>query len=428
MNIQTLPLSQLLPAEYNPRRDLQPGDADYDKLQRSIAEFGCVELPVWNERTGNVVSGHQRLKVLQSSGITETPCVVVALNLDQEKSLNLAMNKIGGSWDEAKLAALLDSFSADFDATVSGFDADEISALLDSVRVPENDDFDLKAALEEIADPVTKPGDLWKLGRHRLLCGDSTKSADIARLMCGEQAQLIITDPPYNVNYHTKAGSIANDNMSNANFYAFLLDAFKAMHSVTAPGASAYVFHADTEGMNFRRAFADGGFELRQVLVWVKNHFALGRQDYQWRHEPCLYGWMPGAAHYFADDRSQSTVVDDAAPPDIRKMSKAQLLEFAAALLERQREAATTVLRCDKPQRSDDHPTMKPVELVGRLMRNSSKPEWLVLDPFGGSGTTLITAEKLRRRARLCELDPRFCDVIVRRWEAMTGDKATLMK
>ena len=430
MNIQTLPLDRLTPAGYNPRVDLQPGSEDYDRLRRSIEEFGLVEPIIWNERSDTVISGHQRLKVLHELQYIEAECVVVDLDADREKALNLAMNKIGGGWDDPKLAALLESFSADFDPTLSGFDLSEISALLDSVRLPEDDGFDLDAALEELGEPITQRGDVWQLGPHRLMCGDSTSSADVGRLMGGEAAREIITDPPYNVAYEGAAGqgSILNDNMSGEAFHAFLLAAFTAMFEAAAPGAACYIFHADSEGENFRRAFRESGFLPKQCLVWVKNVFVVGRQDYQWGHEPVLYGWKPGAAHYFIDDRAQSTVIDDDAPPNINTMLKAQLRELAAALLEERQGAASTVLRCDKPLRNLDHPTMKPVELVGRLMKNSSRQGEAVLDLFGGSGTTLIAAEELKRRAFLMELDPRFCTVIIRRWEALTGGTATLLQ
>lgn len=428
MNIQALPLSQLMPADYNPRVDLQPGSEDYEKLKRSIETFGLVEPIIWNERGGTVISGHQRLKVLLELGHAETQCVVVDLDADQEKALNLAMNKIGGGWDEARLAALFDSFGEGFDPTVSGFDWDEIRDVIDSVRLPEDDGFDVDAALAEVEEPVVLQGEVWQLGHHRLMCGDSTSGADMTTLMNGEEARGIFTDPPYNVDYEGAAGHILNDKMSSPAFLRFLLDAFAAMFAVTAPGAACYVFHADSEGETFRRAFRESGFLLKQCLVWVKNMFVIGRQDYQWQHEPILYGWKPGATHYFNGGRCQSTVIDEDAPPNIRKMLKEELVEFAAALLEERQEYTTTVLRCDKPVRNPDHPTMKPVELVGRLMKNSSRPEDAVLDPFGGSGTTLIAAEELSRRAFLMELDPRFCTVIIRRWEALTGQKATLAK
>jgi len=391
--IETLPLHQIAPADYNPRADLQPGDAEYDKLRSSIEEFGLVEPLIWNRRSGTLISGHQRLKVLHELGHTEAECVVVDLDPDRERALNLAMNKIGGAWDNDKLRELLDSFSEDFDAKLSGFDMDEIAQLLAADIQSEDDGFDEQAALDEIAEPVTKPGDLWQLGEHLLLCGDATSAADMARLMDGELAQLIVTDPPYNVAYEgtqsKQREAIANDNMPSEKFREFLLAAFSAAHEAAAPGAACYVFHAHVESVNFMRAFTAAGFTLRQVLVWVKNQIVLGRQDYQWKHEPVLYGWKPGTAHYFVDDRTQSTV-----------------------------------LECDKPVSSPDHPTTKPVELVGRLVSNSSNPGWLVLDPFAGSGTTLIACERLQRRARCMELDPKYCDVIVRRWEAATGQQA----
>ena len=402
---------------------MQAGAPEYQKLRRSIKTYGCVELIVWNERTGHVVSGHQRLNVMKELGEIEAKCVVVDLDTEHEKALGLAMNRIGGFWDEDQLAILLDSFAADFDISLTGFDTEEMQQLLDNMRAAEEDDFDMAAAYEEIAEPVTQPGDLWELGDHRLLCGDATSNADISRLMGGEKARLILTDPPYNVAYEGAAGQggILNDSMSDGAFFSFLLAAFTVMFDAAAPGAACYIFHADSEGENFRRAFRESGFMLKQCLVWVKNTFVIGRQDYQWQHEPVLYGWKPGAAHYFVDDRTQGTVIDDSAPPDIRKMLKVQLLELAAELLAERQGKATTVLRCDKPVRNPDHPTMKPVELVGRLMKNSSRPGETVLDAFGGSGTTLIAAEQLNRQARIMEIDPKFCDVIINRWEAMTG-------
>jgi DNA modification methylase len=422
VDIQTLPLDRLTPAAYNPRHDLQPGDPAYESLQRSITEFGCVEPVVWNRQTGNVVSGHQRLKVLRQLGHAETACVVVDLDPDRERALNLAMNKIAGAWDETRLRDLLASFSPDFDATLSGFDMDEIRALLE--QGAQDDDFDAQVAYDDIEEPVTHRGDIWTLCCHRLLCGDSTGSADVARLMGGEEAQLIITDPPYNVDYHGEAGSIQNDSMADGAFYEFLFRAFGLMADFAAPGAAAYIFHADTQGTNFRRAFVEAGFDLKQVLVWVKNHFVLGRQDFQWRHEPVLYGWKPGAAHYFCGDRTQDTVIDDSAPPDIGKMKKAELQQLLRAYIERDQGVPQTVIYHDRPMVSEDHPTMKPVSLLGRLMQYSSRPDDLVFDPFGGSGSTLIAAEQLGRRACLLEIDPKFCDVVVRRWEEATGQKA----
>ena len=247
-----VPIDQLVPAPYNPRVNLKPGDSDYEKLRRSMDEFGCVEPIVWNKRSGHVVSGHQRFKVLQGSGAAEVECVVVDLDDDRERALNVAMNKISGAWDEDKLRELLAQLNADFDATITGFDAEEMQALLDATRTAEQDGFDMDAALAEIETPVTQRGDIYIMGDHRLMCGDSTNDEDIARLMDGRLADMNSADPPYNVDYHGTAGSIANDSMSGSEFLQFLTDAFRLMYKHSAPGAAAYIFHAD-----HRRKFFD---------------------------------------------------------------------------------------------------------------------------------------------------------------------------
>ena len=419
-HIETLPLEQLRPAEMQARM-MTP--EQQNKLRRSIETYGCVELIVFNRRSGRVVSGHQRLAALRELGETETRCVVVDLDEDNERALYLALNKIGGAWDEAKLREALQSFSADFDATLSGFDMDEIHELMTRDIVPQQDDFDAEAAYEETAEPITKPGDLWQLGEHRLLCGDSTIASDIVRLMDGEQAQLIVTDPPYNVNYHSKAGSIQNDNMKARDFAAFLRSAFKNMLAVAMPGAAAYVFYAYATGVVFEQEFQAAGWNIAQRLVWIKNHFSLGRLHYHNKHEPVIYGHKPGGKVYFIDDRTQHTALE-LLREDLTKMKKAQLLELLEQYRAAEDAALTTALRADKPLRSDEHPTMKPIPLLGQLIRNSSKPGWLVLDPFAGSGSTLIACEQLQRRARCVEIDPRYCDVVIRRWEAATGRTA----
>jgi DNA modification methylase len=399
-------------------------EAQREKLRRSIKTYGCVELIIWNERSGRVVSGHQRLNALRELGETAAQCVVVDLDENNERALSLAMNKIGGAWDFDKLREVLASFSADFDVTLSGFDLAEIREMTAKEIQPQDDNFDLDAALEEITESVTQPGEVWKLGEHRLMCGDAVEENDFFRLMRGEKAQLVLTDPPYNVDYHAKAGCIKNDNMQPEEFKRFLDKAFSFMNLSSVPGAAAYIFHADTTGETFRAAFRAGGWELKQVLVWVKNHFALGRQDYHWRHEPILYGTKPGAAHYFAPERTHTTVIDAAPPPDPRKLTKPELLELAETLLAAQQGEPQTVIRADKPSRSAEHPTMKPVPLLGQLIQNSSRPGEIVLDPFAGSGSTLVACEQLGRAARCMEISPRFCDVILRRWEEMTGQKA----
>lgn len=396
MNIQKISIEKLKPADYNPRKDLKPEDEEYQKIKKSILEFGYVD-PVIVNTDMTVIGGHQRLKVLKDLGYTVIECNVVDLDKNKEKALNIALNKITGEWDNQKLEDLLAELKeADFDLSTTGFTFDEVDNMLKDITGSKEDDFDLDQALEEIDEPVTKPGDIWILGKHRLMCGDSTIKENVDKLMNNKKADFILTDPPYNVDYEGKTAEalkIQNDHMENNQFYEFLESAFKNMYDAIKDGGSIYVFHADTEGLNFRNAFMNAGFKLAQCLVWVKNTFVMGRQDYQWRHEPILYGWKEGAGHYFINDRKQSTV-----------------LEF------------------DKPTRNAEHPTMKPVDLLVYLIKNSCKQDELILDLFGGSGSTLIAAEQIQRRSYLMELDPKYCDVIVKRWENLTGEKAVLEK
>ena len=381
MVIQTLSVDKLVPADYNPRKDLKPGDPEYEKLKRSLSEFGYVEPVIWNKTTGHVVGGHQRLKVLIDTGVTEVECVVVEMSEEKEKALNIALNKISGEWDKDKLSLLIaDLQGADFDVSLIGFEVPEIDALFkDAQRADVHDDaFDVDAALKEPA--ITKPGDLWLLGKHRLVCGDSTKRDVFDLLMDGGQANLVVTDPPYNVNYEGSAGKIKNDNMADSAFYDFLLASFQNMEACMANDASIYVFHADTEGLNFRRAFSDAGFYLSGTCIWKKQSLVLGRSPYQWRHEPVLFGWKKKGKHEWYADRKQ-----------------------------------TTIWEFDKPKQNADHPTMKPVELLAYPILNSSMANCVVLDPFGGSGSTLIACEQTDRICRMIELDEKYCDVIVRR-------------
>ena len=379
MTIEKLKVGQLLPADYNPRKDLKPGDAEYEKLKRSIEQFGYVEPVIWNKVTGRVVGVHQRLKVLLDMGINEVDCVVVEMDEEKEKALNIALNKISGEWDKDKLALLIaDLQGADFDVTLTGFDLKEIDDLFkDTLKEGvKEDDFDVDAELQK---PVlTRPGDVWTLGRHRLVCGDSTKAETFELLMAGKRANLVVTDPPYNVNYEGGAGKIKNDNMENSAFYEFLLAAFKNTEAVMADDASIYVFHADTEGLNFRRAFADAGFYLSGTCIWKKQSLVLGRSPYQWQHEPVLFGWKKKGKHQWYTGRKESTI-----------------WEF------------------DKPKKNGDHPTMKPIPLLAYPIMNSSMSNTLVVDPFGGSGSTLITCEQTDRSCYTIELDEKFCDVIV---------------
>lgn len=394
MNIQKIKIDKLIPATYNPRKNLKPSDAEYVKIKNSIEKFGFVS-PLVINKDMTVIGGHQRLKVLKEMGIVEVECIIVDLDKTNEKALNIALNKIQGDWDEEKLEALLQELKLeDFDTNLTGFDFDEVDEILKDVNGSKEDDFDVDSAYEEIEEPITKPGDVWILGKHRLMCGDSAQKEDVMCLMNNQDADMLLTDPPYNVDYVGKTSEalkIKNDNMSDNQFYEFLKKVFENMYSVTKEGASIYVFHADTEGLNFRKAFKDAGYKLAECLIWKKDCFVMGRQDYQWQHEPILYGWKEGAAHHFINDRTQSTI-----------------LEF------------------DRPRQSSLHPTMKPIDLVARLLKNSSKENDKILDLFGGSGSTIIAAEQLNRNCYTMELDPKYCDVIVKRWESLTNKEAIL--
>ena len=387
MLIEKIQTERLIPADYNPRKDLKPGDPEYEKLKRSLEEFGYVEPVIWNKTTSHVVGGHQRLKVLLDMGITEVECVVVEMDAEKEKALNVALNKISGDWDKDKLALLIaDLQGTDFDVSLTGFDPSEIDDLFkDSLKDGiHDDDFDVDAELQNPA--ITKPGDVWLLGRHRLVCGDSTKADTFTTLMDGKLANLVVTDPPYNVNYEGAAGKIKNDNMGNEAFYDFLLAAFTNTEAVMAQDASIYVFHADTEGLNFRKAFSDAGFQLSGCCIWKKPSLVLGRSPYQWQHEPVLFGWKKKGKHNWYTDRKQ-----------------------------------TTIWEFEKTKENADHPTMKPIALVAYPIMNSSLTNCIVLDPFGGSGSTLIACEQSDRICFTIELDEKYCDVIVKRYIEQVG-------
>jgi DNA modification methylase len=386
LEIQKIPIEKLNPAKYNPRKDLKPGDPEYEKLKKSIETFGYVEPIIWNKRTGNIVGGHQRLKILLERGYTKIECVVVDLDDTQEKALNVALNKVSGEWDLPKLADLISELDSElFDISLTGFDAAEIEDLFSKVHNKDvkEDDFDVDEALEEIDEPITKLGDVWLLGKHRLVCGDSTESKTYEILLEGKKANLCVTDPPYNVNYtagREKERTIKNDNMEDTNFYEFLMASFKNIYNFLDDGAPAYIFHADTEGFNFRKAFKDAGFHLANVCIWVKQSLVLGRSDYQWQHEPVLYGWKPTGRHRWYADRKQ-----------------------------------TTIWNFDRPTKSELHPTMKPVPLAAYPIQNSSMTNCIVLEPFAGSGSTIIACEQTDRICYAIELDEKYCDVIVKR-------------
>ena len=442
MQIQRIPIDRLKAAEYNPRKDLKAGDPEFEKLRRSIEQFGYVEPAIWNKRTGRVVGGHQRIKVLKHLGHTEADCVVVDLDEAQEKALNIALNKISGEWDATLLTALLkDLEQSGFDLSLTGFDATETADLFGAgaIENTHEDNFDENKALEEAErQTLTRLGDVWQLGRHKILCGDSTNPDDVARLFGDERADLVLTDPPYNVDYedlveHRKesgqtcgreSSEIINDKMSDKNFKAFLLAFYKAAYNTIKGGAGIYVFHSSRESVNFMAAMREAGFKYSQTLVWIKNHFVMGRQDYQWMHEPILYGWKEAdGGHYFINDRTNTTIREQAAL-DFKKLTKDELRE----LLERVfAEAKTTVIRCDRPMRSLEHPTMKPIKLCAELIYNSSRHGALVYDGFSGSGSTLIAADQLERRCFCIELDPRYCDTTVKRYIEAKGDAGVFL-
>lgn len=438
MRMERRRLADLIPAAYNPRKALTPEDPEYQDIKASIQGLGYAD-PIVINYDGTIIKGHQRRTVMMDMGIEEAEVVVLDIrDKVKEKMINVALNKITGKWDLQILKDLLSDLDLNgYDFSVTGFHQDDLEDLIQQLDVPEeahDDDFDPDAAKEEIETPVTRRGDIWKLGRHRLMCGDSTDQSDVAELMAGNELDLMVTDPPYNVAYGAKTeymsdsgrgaghGSIANDDMPEENFYSFLRDFYGNAVEAMRPGAVIYVFHSDTHGLTFRKAFQDVGLKLSECLIWEKNSFVLGRSDYQWRHEPILYGWKEGAGHYFINDRTQDTVLLDD-PPDFQSMKKQELLAFIDQML-REYKDQTTVHFEPKPTRNDMHPTMKPVPLIGRLMNNSSRPGWMVGDFFAGSGSTLMAAEQLERTAFCMELDEKNCDVIIKRWETYTGQKA----
>lgn len=387
--LKVLPISVLKPAEYNPRKKLKKGDKEYKKILDSIEEFGFADPLVVNSDM-TIIGGHQRLTVAQDLGYTEVPCAVVDIDKTREKALNIALNKITGQWDDHLLAELLEDIanSGDFDIGKTGFDPPEIGELFNKLhdKNVKEDNFDIDSELKQ---PVfSKPGDLWLIGKHRVICGDSTGEEVYIRLMDGQKANLVLTDPPYGVDVEETAGKIQNDNLPDAEFYDFLLSAFRCMQANLADDGSIYVWHADTKGLIFRKAYEDAGFYLSGCCIWKKNALVLGRSPYQWIHEPCLFGWKKGGKHQWYADRKQ-----------------------------------VTVWEYDKPKSSPDHPTTKPVTLMAYPMKNSTMTNGIVLDPFLGSGSTLIACMETDRICRGIELDPKFVDCIVKRAIAHNGGK-----
>ena len=391
--MQLVPITKLVPYVNNARTH---SPEQITKLRASLREFGFIN-PVIIDRDFNVIAGHGRILAAKEEGIKEVPCVFADhLTEAQKKAYIIADNRMAmdAGWDEELLRVEIESLQGmDFDPLLTGFDEKELAALFDDGIEAKEDDFDVDAELEKPC--FSRLGDVWTLGRHRLVCGDSTKPETYTMLMGETKANLVITDPPYNVNYEGSAGKIKNDNMAGEKFYEFLLAAFKNMESVMATDASIYVFHADTEGLNFRRAFADAGFYLSGCCIWKKQSLVLGRSPYQWQHEPVLYGWKKNGRHQWYTGRKE-----------------------------------TTIWEFDKPKKNGDHPTMKPIPLLAYPIGNSSMANSVVLDPFGGSGSTLIACEQTDRICRTIELDEKFCDVIVNRYIEQVGsaDGVTVLR
>ena len=371
-------IEELRGYDKNPRKFTEKGLKD---LKKSLQKCGDANIITINA-DNTVLGGHARLTVMKQLGYKEVDVKVPnrLLNEQEVKEVVIRLNaNTAGEWD-------LDKLQADFELN----DLEEWGL---DVEFPDLDEQEVKEVdVPEEVETRCKLGDIWQLGEHRLMCGDSTKVADVEKLMNGEKADLLVTDPPYNVNYEGSNGlKIQNDSLDDLNFREFLKDAFFAADSVMKPGAVFYIWHADIEGYNFRGACRDVNWKVRQCLIWNKNAQVMGRQDYHWKHEPCLYGWKDGASHLWASDRKQTTVID-----------------------------------FDKPLKNGEHPTMKPVALFDYQIKNNTKGSDVVLDSFGGSGTTLIACEQNKRIARLMELDPHYCDVIIQRWENLTGQKAVL--
>lgn len=386
--MQLVPIAKLVPYVNNARTH---SPEQITKLRSSLREFGFIN-PVIIDSDYGIIAGHGRVMAAKEEGIEEVPCVLVDyLTEAQKKAYILADNRFAqdAGWDEELLRIEIESLQGEnFDVSLTGFDDSEIADLFggDKDKEVKDDDFDLTAALEKAS--FVERGDVWCVGRHRLMCGDATSEEDVAALMDGKKANLIVTDPPYNVAFKSSDGlSIQNDSMKNEDFYTFLYNAFSCMAEHLEKGGSAYVFHADTEGLNFRKAFIDTGFHLAGVCIWVKNSLVLGRSDYQWQHEPVLFGWKKDGKHAWYSDRKQ-----------------------------------TTIWNYDKPKRNKDHPTSKPLDLLGYPICNSSQENAIVLDTFGGSGSTMMACEQTNRICYMMELDEKYASVILRRYVKNTGD------
>ena len=407
-------------------------DDKFKKLKASIQEspdmLALRELLVFQHgKKYVIIGGNMRYRALKELGYKETVCKIVPADTDIEqlKAITIKDNAGFGDWDVEQLA--------------NEWDLDKLTAW--GVDLPDLDVKPLEEEAEEdnfnVADALpskakAQEGDVYKLGVHRLVCGDSTEPEVLQILMGDQKADLLLTDPPYNVDYSSKNEAlnaadkgnrvqkdIANDKMEGSAFQDFLFAAFNNANPYLKPGGAFYIWHAGTEGLNFKLAVQRVGWELKQILIWVKNNIVFGRQDYQWKHEPCLYGWKPGASHYFVARRDLITITEDEAL-DLNALTKQELKDLLTKVL----SLPTTDIHEDKPLRSADHPTMKPLKLMGRLIKNSTRPGEVVLDLFGGSGSTMMAAEQLGRACYMVELDPCYIDVIIKRWEELTGSKA----
>jgi DNA modification methylase len=404
------PLRALAPNAANPRRITPAHRAQLEASLRRHGHLGVLVARALPGQQPRLIAGHQRLELLLALGETHAATYLVACDSDaEEQHLSLVLNSHAGTWDTGKLDAYLRALTAagelleDLPAAGDKQIADLLRQLDRDGRAGLTHPDDIPATATTPAR--SQPGFLWALGEHRLLVGDSTNNDDLRRLCpMHEEIDLVVVDPPYGVAYEGAAGTIANDDLPEADLVHFLTAALGFAHTRCRPGAPIYCCHSDGMGLAFRTAAREAGWDIRQNIIWVKDRFVLGRQDYQWRHEPILYGWKPGAAHRWYGGRAEDTV------------------------WELQPEHLTTVWKIDRPTASPDHPTTKPVALIERMLVNSSRPGDLVLDSFGGSGSTLIACERLGRRARLIELSPRYADVIVRRWEQHTGRTAYLVQ
>ena len=419
LKIQYIDIDSLTPYENNAKIHTPQ---KIDEIKKSIKEFGMNDpIGVWGEEN-LIVEGHGRLIACKELGLKEVPVIRLdGLTDEQRRAYTLAHNQLTMStgFDLEKLKLELDEITLDM--SEFGFDDIELDNPLDEENGIVEDE-----VTDAPEQPKSEYGDIYQLGNHRLMCGDSTSQDDVDHLMSGVIADLVVTDPPYNVNFSNEKGmTIENDNMPNEKFYEFLSKAFSNMNLYLKEGGAFYVWYATIEHINFETALNSAGLHVRQQLIWVKNSFILGRNDYHWQHEPCLYGWKGGSGHYFVDDRTQSTIIEDK-PIDYDNLSKEEAVKMLKKVYSAQ--LPSTIIRENKPLKNDLHPTMKPINLMAKLIRNSSEESEIVLDLFGGSGSTLIACEQLNRKCYMMEYDPRYADVIIDRWENFTGKKAKKIK